>query len=328
MAKETEKKKQTGKTTPKSIPQKKTTASTKKATPVKKTTPKKSAPKKPLPKEPEKKSLFRKKTIAEKTVAFKTRNWGAWFCWIGIVFFSLLAVFFHFCMIGYSFTVTVCLGIVATLLFYALIPVFAKNHPVTARKVKRMVSAILCIGILAACVTEFFILRASLGEPKESCDYAVVLGAKVRASGPSVSLMDRIYGARNYLEAHPNVIAIVSGGQGPDEPMTEARAMYDELVKLGIDPDRIWLEENATSTWENLNFALNLIEEKTGARPDKIGIISSEYHLFRASLFANSVGVESVLIPAETSILSQRINHLMREVIGVWHFLILGGQYQ
>ena len=330
-AKETEKKKQTAKT---SAGKKKTATQTPKkpasSKSAKSTAPskKKTQPKTQPPKEPEKKSLFRKKTIAEKTVAFKTRNWNAWFCWTGIVIFSLLALFFKFCMLGYSFTVTVCLGIVAVLLFYALIPRLAKKSPRTARSLKRMVSTLLCIGILLAGITEYFILKASFGEPKESCSYAVVLGAKVRTSGPSVSLMDRIYGARDYLEAHPDVIAIVSGGQGPDEPMTEAQCMYEELVKLGIDPDRIWLEEEATSTWENLNLALNLIEEKTGLRPDKIGIISSEYHLFRASLFADSVGVESVLIPAKTSILSQRINHLMREVIGVWHYLILGGQYQ
>ena len=72
---------------------------------------------------------------------------------------------------------------------------------------------------------------------------------------------------------------------------------------------------------------LNLIEENTGTRPDKIGILSSEYHLFRASLFADACGVESVGIPAPTSRLSQKINHFMREVAGVWHYLILGGQY-
>ena len=325
MAKETASKAKKSGTKP---PAKKHTAS--KKTAAKKTAaPKKAAPKKvPFnPAQPEKKPLFRKKTIAEKTVAFKTRNWGALLCWIGSVFFSLLALFFHFCMIGYSFTVTVCLGIVAVLLFYALIPHAAKKYPSGARRLKRVVTTLLCIGILIAGVTEFFILKASLGEPKESCQYAVVLGAKVRHDGPSVSLMDRICGARDYLVAHPEVIAIVSGGQGPDEPMTEARCMYDELIKLGIDPSRIWLEEKATSTWENLNFSLDLIEEKTGVRPEKIGIISSEYHLFRASLFADSVGVESVGIPAKTSILSQRINHLMREVVGVWHYLILGGHY-
>ena len=321
MAKEAEKKKPTAK--PKTTKKSASSAAKKKTAPKKKTT-----SKKPVPKEPEQKPLFRKRTIAEKTVAFKTTNWTGIFCWVGIVICLLLAAFFKFCMLGYSFTVTVLLGIAAILLFYSLIPVFARTHPMTARRLKRMFTVVLCIGLALVGITEFFIIKASLGEPKETCDYAVVLGAKVRESGPSASLWDRIYGARDYLEAHPDVIAIVSGGQGADEPMTEARAMYEKLVELGIDENRIWLEENATSTWENLNFSLDLIEEKTGIRPKNIGIVSSEYHLFRASLFADACGVESVLIPAQTSVFTQRINHFMREVAGVWHYLILGGQYE
>ena len=301
--------------------------SAKKST-AKKTTGKKTASKKQTPKEPEKKSLFQHRSIAERTAAFKNRKWSVVFCWIGIVICLMLAAFFQFCMLGYSFTVMVLLGISAILLFYALMPVLAKSHPLTARRFRRVFTTLLCIGLIVVGVTEFFILRSSLGDPLEHCDYAVVLGAKVRTSGPSASLWDRIYGARDYLEEHPNVIAIVSGGQGEDEPMTEARAMYDELVKLGIDPNRIWVEDQATSTWENLNFSMNLIEEKTGTRPEKIGIVSSEYHLFRASLFADACDVESVLIPARTSVFTQRINHFMREVAGVWHYLILGGQYE
>ena len=57
-------------------------------------------------------------------------------------------------------------------------------------------------------------------------------------------------------------------------------------------------------------------------------MLSSEYHLFRASLFADACNVDSVLIPAQTSRLSQKINHFMREIAGVWHYLILGGQYE
>ena len=174
---------------------------------------------------------------------------------------------------------------------------------------------------------EALIIEASFGNPKEHCDYMVVLGAKVRAEGPSVSLMDRIRATQAYMDSHPDAIAVVSGGKGDDEPITEAQCMYEELVKLGVDPQRIWIEDQATSTWENLNFSLNLIEEKTGTRPEKIGILSSEYHLFRASLFADACGVESVGIPAATSRLPQKINHFMREVAGVWHYLLLGGQY-
>jgi uncharacterized SAM-binding protein YcdF (DUF218 family) len=109
--------------------------------------------------------------------------------------------------------------------------------------------------------------------------------------------------------------------------MSEAQCIYDHLIQRGIEPERVWIEDKATSTWENLNFSLNIIEEKTGIRPEKIGIISSEYHLYRASLLADACEVESVGIPATTRVISQRINHYMREVAGVWHYLILGGNY-
>lgn len=309
---------------------KKSTAKSSKTVPKKKAAPKKTTAKKSAPKKqpaPVQESIFRKKTIAERTVAFKTRNWGAVAGWIGIVFFSLLALFLNFCMVGYSFSVLVCICIIGIILVYKGLNLLAKKYPRDARTLKRIFTVILCIGLLVVGITECIIIKASFGDPKEHCDYMVVLGAKVRTEGPSVSLMDRIRAAKTYLDSHPDVIAVVSGGQGTDEPMTEARCMYEELVELGVDPQRIWIEDQATSTWENLNFSLNLIEEKTGTRPGKIGILSSEYHLYRASLFADACGVESVGIPAATSRLPQKINHFMREVAGVWHYLLLGGQY-
>ena len=247
--------------------------------------------------------------------------------WLVCAVLGVLAFFLKFVLPGYSFSALVCLILIALILFYTLMPLVGLKFPRFAKTLTRICTVCLVIGLLVVAVTEVFILKASLGDPKEQVQYMVVLGAKVRESGPSVSLWDRIHGAADYLEAHPDTIAIVSGGQGPDEPMTEAKATYDELIALGIHPDRVWMEEKATSTWENLNFTLDLIEEKTGERPGKLGILSSEYHLFRAKLFAKECGVEAVGIPARTSRLSQRINHFMREVAGVWHYLILGGNY-
>lgn len=238
-----------------------------------------------------------------------------------------LAFFLKFCVPGYSFSALVCLCLIAIILFYTFMPMIGQKFPGFARITTRIFTVILIIGLLIVGITEAIIIEASFGDPKESVDYMVVLGAKVNADGPSVSLWDRICGAYTYLEEHPDVIAIVSGGQGTDEPITEAECMYRELVSLGIDPKRIWIEDEATSTWENLNFTLNLIEEKTGERPGKLGVLSSEYHLFRASLFAKACDVEFVGIPARTSRIAQAVNHFMREVAGVWHYLLLGGQY-
>lgn len=242
-------------------------------------------------------------------------------------FLACLAFFLKFCVPGYSFSALVCLCLIALILFYTFMPMVGLKFPVFAKITTRIFTVLLVIGLLVVGVTEAIIIHASFGDPKEQVEYMVVLGAKVNADGPSVSLWDRICGAYEYLEEHPDVIAIVSGGQGTDEPITEAECMYRELVELGIDPRRIWIEDEATSTWENLNFTLNLIEEKTGQRPETLGVLSSEYHLFRASLFAKACNVEFVGIPARTSRASQMINHFMREVAGVWHYLLLGGQY-
>ena len=247
--------------------------------------------------------------------------------WLVCAVLGALAVFLKFCVPGYSFSALVCLFLIAIILFYTLMPMVGLKWPVLTKTVTRIFTVILVIGLLVVGITEAIIIKASFGSPKEQVQYMVVLGAKVRETGPSASLWDRIYGAYNYMEAHPDVIAIVSGGQGDDEPITEAASMYQELVALGIDPGRIWMEDKATSTWENLNFSLDLIENITGQRPTKLGVVSSEYHLFRASLFAKACNVEFVGIPAPTSRPSQMINHFMREVAGVWHYILLGGQY-
>ena len=225
---------------------------------------------------------------------------------------------------GYSFTALVCLCIIGVILFYGFMPMVGRVLPRFARVCTIVFTLALICGLILFGVTEYFIIRASFGTPEAQVDYLVVLGAKVRQDGPSVSLWDRIYETVSYLNAHPDTIAIVSGGQGEDEPITEAKSMRDELVKLGISEDRIWMEDKATSTDENLRYSLDLIEEKTGQRPQTLGVLSSEYHLFRASLMAKKLGIEFVGIPAKTTKITQLINHAMREVAGVWHFYIFG----
>ena len=240
---------------------------------------------------------------------------------------AVMTYFLKYCVPGYSFSALVCLCLIGLILFYTVMPMVGQVLPGFAKVVTRIVTVCVAIGVLVVGITEAVIIGASFGDPKEQVEYMVVLGAKVNADGPSVSLWDRICGAYEYMEEHPDVIAVLSGGQGTDEPITEAECMYRELVSLGIDPRRLWLEEEATSTWENLHFTLDLIEEKTGVRPAKLGVLSSEYHLFRASLFAKACNVEFVGIPAKTSRPSQAINHFMREVAGVWHYILLGGNY-
>lgn len=265
-----------------------------------------------------KQSIARKKVAQAQKKLKRNRILGVLSCVpIGIVGF-----FSKFVIPGYSFTAVVCLGLIGIILFYTFVPALAVRYP-AVRLLTKAVTAVLVLGLLAAAITEGFILKASLGDKGEA-DYLVILGAKVREDGPSISLWDRIYAARDYLEEHPNVVAVVSGGQGADEPMSEAQSMCEELMKHGISPDRIWLEDRSTNTKENLEFSLNIIKEKTGTRPGKVAVLSSEYHLLRAKLQAQKCGVAAIGVPAKTSRWTQLVNHCMREVAGVWQFLILG----
>ena len=247
--------------------------------------------------------------------------------WLLCAILGVAAYILKFCLLGYSFSALVCCCLIGIIAFYEITRLLLPKFPKGMGVLRRIFTVLLIVGLLVVGITEAVIIHASFGSPNESVDYVVVLGAKVRVTGPSASLWDRIYAAYDYLDAHPDVTAIVSGGMGADEPMTEAACMFDELVLLGIDPERIWIEDRATSTWENLHFSLDLIEEKTGERPHKLGVLSSEYHLFRASLFTKACDVDFVGIPARTSRISQMINHFMREVAGVWHYILLGGQY-
>ena len=247
--------------------------------------------------------------------------------WLLPINLVLVGIFCYLAIHGHQFLGLICFGIAGVLICYFLIALLKSKHYMVAKALRTILTSLLCLGILLFAIAEVLVLKASLGDPEEECQYILVLGAKVNGTVPSLSLSERIDTAYAYLTEHPNVIAILTGGQGPDEGISEAQCMFNLLTAQGIDPQRLWLEDKATSTWENLVFSANLIESKTGIRPEKLGIVSSEYHLYRAGLFAGDCGIDAVGIPAKTSWFTIRLNYFLREAAGVWHYLILGGQY-
>ena len=91
--------------------------------------------------------------------------------------------------------------------------------------------------------------------PSENLDYLVVLGAQVNGTKLSNSLRLRVERAGEYLEENPETKAVLSGGKGTGEDITEAEAMYRYLEKKGISPERL-SERGAfpQNTSENLKF--------------------------------------------------------------------------
>ena len=69
----------------------------------------------------------------------------------------------------------------------------------------------------------------------------IILGCAVVGKSPSWMLSYRIDSAYKYLEAHPDSVAVLSGGQGNKEDISEAQCMFNVLTEKGIDPDRLYL---------------------------------------------------------------------------------------
>lgn len=245
--------------------------------------------------------------------------------WLAPIFFILLGIFCFLAVHGHDFLGLICFGIAAVISCYYLIDLLRQHSVFAAKVLNTILISLLCLGIIAFALTLIVIVQASRGDADADFDYLIVLGAKVNGTSPSLSLNDRLNATYDYLTAHPNVIAVLSGGQGADEDISEAQCMFNELTGRGISYQRLYLEDRSTSTMENLQFSMRIIEEKTGKRPETIGLLSSEYHLYRAGLFADACGVNAICVPARTSWPTIRINYFLREVAGVWHYYILGG---
>lgn len=181
----------------------------------------------------------------------------------------------------------------------------------------KILGKLLLAILIIALVTGGIILYAAQGSEGEF-SYLVVLGTTVEGTAPSPMLKDRIDAAATYLTDHEDVICVVAGGKGDEKNLSEAKCMYNGLVAAGIDPSRILLEDKATTTAENFTHSLALLEDLTGSKPQTIGVLSSEFHLLRASFLAKDHGVTAVTIPANTSDSGTFVTYFLREIVMVW----------
>nr|WP_285851926.1 YdcF family protein [Sporosarcina luteola] len=129
-----------------------------------------------------------------------------------------------------------------------------------------------------------------------SLEYAIILGAKVNGETPSLTLRYRLEEALSYAETYPDVKFILSGGQGPDEDIAEGEAMRRYLVERGVAEERLLLETESTSTYENILYSKKLLPEDVNA----VTLITSDFHLTRARMIADGLGLETDALPAKT----------------------------
>ena len=142
-------------------------------------------------------------------------------------------------------------------------------------------------GLLWVALLESQIIGSMGATAPPGMDYLVVLGASVYADGPSPALTRRVNAVTECLGQHPRAVIIASGGQGDNEPISEAQCIRDELVRRGVDAGRILLEDKSTDTRENIAFSKAMIGRDDAA----IGIVTNNYHVWRAMRLARKAGL-------------------------------------
>lgn len=169
------------------------------------------------------------------------------------------------------------------------------------------------IGLFCFLFVEGLIISTSFAKGEKDLDYIIVLGAQLKTTGPSRVLRLRLDEAYDYLIENPETKVIVSGGQGSNEPDTEAQGMYDYLVKKGIAPERIIQEDQSKNTTQNIVFSSEFLNKET----DSVGIVTNNFHVFRATRIAMKAGYENVCGIAASSYAFLQPNNMFREFFGI-----------
>lgn len=185
---------------------------------------------------------------------------------------------------------------------------------------QRAIVIFIGLGVLMFVIVEGCIISAWGAKGEPHLDYLIVLGAQVKETGPSAALKFRLDTAYDYLVENENTRCIVSGGQGANEPHSEAQGMYDYLVEKGIDKERIIMEDRSTNTSENIAFSSVFLDMEN----DHVGIVTNNFHVFRGVHLAKHQGIRHVCGIAAPSDIYFQLNNMIREFFGILKDLVCG----
>lgn len=240
--------------------------------------------------------------------------------------FLALAVLLRF-VPGLRFSALLCLCATAVLFIFYLLEHFARRGHRAAAWCELALIAALLLGFSLFTVLETMVVRGSFADESDAPVSAViVLGAGVNGETPSLTLRTRIDAAAAYLEEHPDVPVVLSGGQGPGEAITEAECMRRALVRRGVDESRLYPEERPTSTQENLRYSRAILEELGVDPAQRVAIVTSDFHLCRARLmWGGDTAAVPAHLPSALYFQCLTVNYFIREAFGLAAYFVYGG---
>lgn len=147
-------------------------------------------------------------------------------------------------------------------------------------------------------------------------DAIIVLGSGIRGELLTQGLKNRLDAAIDCYKENEDLIIVVSGGQGPQEDITEALAMERYLLARGIPQENIIKEEKATSTYENFVNSKSILDSRFGGEYET-AFVSNEYHIYRASSLARIAGFDTVTHTHSSTMWYTLVPSTLRETLAV-----------
>ncbi len=241
---------------------------------------------------------------------------------------ALVCMVYYIIMVSYAsihtafasvwLIMVIALAIIAAAAFF-----IHRKHIRIPVGVKITLCTLVGIGIAFFIFIEGLVISGMNSKPKEKLDYVIVLGAQVRGTRLTKSLRKRLETACDYLEQNDNTIAIVSGGQGSGEDISEAQCMYDYLIEQGIDSNRIYMENKSTNTDENIEYSMSIINDLSNNSAENIGIITNNFHIYRTVAVCRQKGYDVTGIPAGSDDVLL-INYMFREFFAIVKYKAMG----
>lgn len=248
------------------------------------------------------------------------KHFGQWLPAIAAAFAGLALM----SVPGVRFSAYLCFGLAGLWVLWRLLCLWAEKNRTGNRCKRIFLVSVLAVLLVLGCFEGLIIARGETDDSALPVDAILVLGAGVNGETPSLTLRTRINAAAACMAKHPGVPVVLSGGQGPGENITEAECMRRELWTNSEEwNERYLLEEKSTSTAENFAFSKEVLQEN-GIDTDTavIGVVTNDFHMFRAKLIAEREGLTVVGVPAELPWWWLTANYYVREAFALVKTLI------
>lgn len=195
---------------------------------------------------------------------------------------------------------------------------------------RRMITVCLIVVLAGFCVLEGIVIVGGRSSEDQSGDVLLILGAQVYQDGkPSPVLRNRLDTALDWLAVwdDASIPIIVSGGQGSDEPESEAQAMERYLVNHGVAPNRIYQEAQSKNTMQNLENSMALLSSmEYDLERTRVIIVSNNFHLARVRMLAERCGIQTGTAAAPMPDLPSTLFSYSRETLALVKSFLLDEQ--